>query len=94
MEPLSKRSRSAEDRLAWYLKAKFGLFLHWGAYAAGGVEASWPIMTPDLAEIMFGNATRISETDYTALPGALTRAGLMREPGCVSPRKPGCAISC
>ena len=52
----------------WYLKAKFGLFIHWGAYAVAGVEASWPIMTPDLAEIMFRNPRRISEAEYTQLP--------------------------
>jgi alpha-L-fucosidase len=60
--------RAATDRLDWYLKAKFGLFIHWGAYAAAGVEASWPMMAPDLSEIMFGNTARISEADYTALP--------------------------
>ena len=60
--------RNTDDRLDWYLQAKFGLFLHWGAYAAAGVEASWPIMTPDMAEIMFGNPARISESEYTALP--------------------------
>jgi alpha-L-fucosidase len=52
----------------WYLDARFGLFIHWGAYSVAGVEASWPIMTPDLAEIMFGNPTRITEEEYTALP--------------------------
>lgn len=31
------------------LKAKFGLFIHWGAYSLAGVEASWPIMTPEMA---------------------------------------------
>lgn len=25
-------------------QGKFGLFVHWGAYAVGGVEASWPVM--------------------------------------------------
>ena len=56
------------QRLAWYLDAKFGLFIHWGAYSVAGVEASWPMMTPRFSEAMFGNKTRISETDYTALP--------------------------
>jgi alpha-L-fucosidase len=56
------------DRLNWYQQARFGLFIHWGAYSAAGVEASWPIMTPDLAEIMFRNPTRISQADYEALP--------------------------
>jgi len=53
--------------LSWYLQAKFGLFIHWGPYSAGGAEASWPIMTPDLSEALFGGR-RISEADYTALP--------------------------
>lgn len=30
-------SRAAHGR-------KFGMFVHWGAYAVGGVEASWPVM--------------------------------------------------
>ena len=66
-QPIEPR-RAAVDRLDWYLKAKFGLFVHWGAYAVAGVESSWPIMSPDLAGMLFGNPTRISEADYTALP--------------------------
>ena len=61
-------TRAAQDRLAWYLQAKFGLFIHWGAYSVAGVEASWPIMTPDMAEIIFRNPNRISEAQYRALP--------------------------
>jgi hypothetical protein len=57
-----------KDRLDWYLQAKFGLFIHWGAYSVAGVEASWPIMTPEMSELMFRNTHRISEADYTALP--------------------------
>ena len=57
-----------DSRLDWFLEAKFGLFIHWGAYAAGGVEASWSIMAPDLAEVMFGTHTRISEAEYARLP--------------------------
>ena len=34
------------QRLDWFQQAKFGLFLHWGAYSVAGVEASWPIMAP------------------------------------------------
>src|SRR5665648_384528 len=52
----------------WYQHAKFGLFIHWGAYSVAGVEASWPIMAPDLSEAMFGTQTRITEDDYSALP--------------------------
>jgi alpha-L-fucosidase len=52
----------------WYQQAKFGLFIHWGAYSVAGVEASWPIMAPDLSEAMFGTVNRISESEYRALP--------------------------
>ena len=52
----------------WYQQAKFGLFIHWGAYSVAGVEASWPIMAPDLSEAMFGTQARITESDYRALP--------------------------
>ena len=55
-------------RLEWYLNAKFGLFIHWGAYAVAGVEASWPVMAPDLSEAMFRVPSEISEKDYTSLP--------------------------
>lgn len=60
--------RDSAQRLAWYREARFGLFIHWGAYAAAGVEASWPIMAPALSEAMFGTTSRISEAAYTALP--------------------------
>ena len=72
MDLAIQATQTATDRLDWYLQAKFGLFLHWGAYSVAGVEASWPIMTPDMAEIMFGNTARISEAEYTALPHRLT----------------------
>ena len=32
------------DRIHRFDEAKFGLFVHWGAYSVGGVEASWPVM--------------------------------------------------
>ena len=63
---VSNKTNSA--RLQWYLDAKFGLFIHWGVYTVAGVEASWPIMTPELSEVMFRNPTRISEAEYKALP--------------------------
>lgn len=59
-------SRSPLD---WYLDARFGMFIHWGIHAVAGVEASWPIMAPDLAEVMFGNQHRISDSEYFALSG-------------------------
>lgn len=57
-----------DQRMAWYQQAKFGLFIHWGAYAAAGVEASWPVMAPDLSEAMFQNTKRINQTEYEQLP--------------------------
>ena len=66
--------RPTHPHLEWYLNAHFGLFIHWGAYSVGGVEASWPIMTPDLAEVMFKNPRRIREADYTQLPGRFNPA--------------------
>ena len=57
-----------EQRMAWYQQAKFGLFIHWGAYSVAGAEASWPIMAPDLSEAMFRTKTRITEAEYVKLP--------------------------
>jgi alpha-L-fucosidase len=51
--------RSEAERTAWYRAAKFGMFIHWGAYSVASVEASWPIMEP-------GN-WGISEADYVSL---------------------------
>ena len=56
------------QRLVWYQNAKFGLFIHWGAYAVAGVEASWPIMAPDLSAAMFGTQATIREAEYRQLP--------------------------
>ena len=56
------------DRMAWYLDAKFGMFIHWGVYTVAEVEASWPIMAPDLSEAMFTNRNRIDEKEYASLP--------------------------
>jgi len=53
-------SDSADDRTAWYRKAKFGMFIHWGPYSLASVEASWPIMTP--------HPGGISEAEYRELP--------------------------
>jgi len=55
-----------DDRLDWWQAARFGLFLHWGAYSVAGVEASWPIMVPALARLVPQPA--ITEAEYVALP--------------------------
>lgn len=68
MAPQSKPILNPEQRMAWYRDARFGLFIHWGAYSVAGVEASWPIMAPDLSAAMFGTQITITEEEYTALP--------------------------
>ncbi len=68
MAELPVHVHQIDERLAWYLDAKFGMFIHWGAYSVAGIEASWPILAPDLVEAMFGNQARISEAEYRTLP--------------------------
>ncbi len=57
-----------QRRLGWYQEAKFGLFIHWGAYSVAGVEASWPIMAPELSAAMFATQITIAEKEYATLP--------------------------
>jgi alpha-L-fucosidase len=61
---LSLARGNPSDRTAWYREAKFGMFIHWGAYSLAGVEASWPIMAPT----WFPQSRSISERDYVELP--------------------------
>ena len=54
--------------------AKFGLFVHWGAYAVGGVEASWPVMLGPELQRRFVEAIRrlgVSEADMPPRPVTL-----------------------
>ena len=51
-------------RTRWYRDAKFGLFVHSGAYSVAGVEASWPIMKPE----WFPHSRPITEKEYIDLP--------------------------
>jgi alpha-L-fucosidase len=64
----SNRIEAQENRMRWFNGAKFGMFIHWGPYSVAGVEASWPIMAPELAPVLFGEQPPISEAEYTALP--------------------------
>jgi alpha-L-fucosidase len=41
----------------WFPQAKFGIFIHWGIYSAGAIDASWP----------FYNRGEISYKDYVGL---------------------------
>lgn len=74
MAQQNKQDQSKEQRLAWYLDARFGMFIHWGAYSVAGVEASWSIMAPKLSAAMFGTQISITEREYTALPAQFNPA--------------------
>jgi len=63
--PMPSTAAMVDDpRTRWYRDAKFGMFMHWGAYSVAGVEASWPIMKPEL----FPHSRLISEREYVDLP--------------------------
>ena len=34
-------TKQNEERMEWFSKAKLGIFIHWGIYAANGVSESW-----------------------------------------------------
>lgn len=53
--------------------AKFGCFIHWGAYSAGGVEASWPVMLgPELQARFVEALHRMGMTEVEMPPVAVT----------------------
>ena len=62
-----------DPRAAWHREGKLGLFLHWGPYSVAGVEASWPIMVPELSWL--AGQPRISEADYLELPARFNPTG-------------------
>ncbi len=69
-------ARFAPDtRRKAYDDARFGLFLHWGPYSAAGIEASWPIMAPEIAEAVFRIDRKIAEADYVRLPDRFDPVG-------------------
>lgn len=43
LAPFAARSQTAagEARMAWFDKAKLGIFIHWGIYSVGGISESW-----------------------------------------------------
>jgi alpha-L-fucosidase len=41
-----QRSGLLQQRMRWWLEAKFGLFIHWDPSSLASVEISWPIMRP------------------------------------------------
>ena len=41
-----QRSRVWQQRMDWWLDAKFGMFIHWDPSSLASVEISWPMMRP------------------------------------------------
>lgn len=53
--------------------AKFGVFVHWGPYSVGGVEASWPVMLgPELQRRFIESLHRIGMSDVEMPPRPVT----------------------
>jgi alpha-L-fucosidase len=42
----AERHRLWQQRMDWWLNAKFGMFIHWDPSSLASVEISWPIMRP------------------------------------------------
>ena len=62
------------ERTAWYRAAKFGMFIHWGAYSVASVEASWPIMEPEAH-------WNITEPEYVSLFKRFNPPSTILQPG-------------
>jgi len=71
---------------AWFNEARFGMFVHWGAFSAGGLEPSWPLVGGVSA---FPACQDLTVAEYEAVtarfappPDAVTRwAALARRAG-------------
>ena len=62
MNPLSESDAELEQRMAWFNEARFGMFIHWGAYSV--LAGEWQGKTVRrYAEWIRGNA-KISKADY------------------------------
>ena len=60
-------------RLKAFNDAKFGCFIHWGAYSVGGVEASWPAMLgPELQARFVEALHRLGMTEVEMPPVKVT----------------------
>jgi alpha-L-fucosidase len=62
---------SAAD-MRWWTQARFGMFIHWGAYSIKGVEASWPLYGGQVPRAEYeGLATQFNPTLFD--PRAVAR---------------------
>jgi alpha-L-fucosidase len=45
----SSPSATAQDFMAWWKEARFGIFIHWGLYSAGDYSESWSFYTGEVS---------------------------------------------
>jgi alpha-L-fucosidase len=71
---------SEMNKLDWFEAARFGLFLHWGAYSVRGLEASWPLVWGDISYAEYeAMADRFKPARYDAAEwAALAKAAGVR----------------
>lgn len=63
------------DRQRRFDDAKFGMFVHWGAYCVEGIEASWPVMLgPELTRRFIEALHRFGVADVEMEPRSITLA--------------------
>jgi alpha-L-fucosidase len=69
----------APPDMAWFEAARFGMFIHWGAYSQRGIEASWPLYAGDPKRADYeALATTFNPTkfDPVAIAKLAKRAGM------------------
>ena len=62
----------------WFRAARFGLFLHWGAYSVRGIEASWPLVW---GEVSYANYEAMADRFNPAHYDPAEWAALAKESG-------------
>ena len=56
---------ASKNEKSWFPGAKLGIFLHWGIYSVGGMDASWPFFSGKVShEEYMAQADRFCPTDY------------------------------
>ncbi len=77
--PMLALGAASPGDLAWFQQARFGMFIHWGAYSLKGVEASWPLFGLQVPRAEYeGLATRFNPTrfDPVGVARLAKRAGM------------------
>lgn len=71
---------SLEQRLEWFQRLKFGLFLHWGAYSQKGCIESWPLVWADRRWSNPGIKTKEEMSEFRKEYWALYRTPMRFDP--------------